>query len=125
MVLTYATALGKRQLERTERALFLQLLSERKLRAEAEFKLAQTPMVEAARPKPEDAASLFESVVGRAVGTGTESSTGEESSSQLELLADIGRREQWLLDETSLTVESRAPLLGVGGFGIVVPGRFL
>lgn len=109
-VLIFLTSLGRRRLEYTERLLFLQLVSEKNLRAEAEFQLSQAQVEE---PSPEDATSVHTSVIGRA----------SEGKLQLGVLADIGRREQWLLDAADLTLEVNG-VLGVGGFGIVAPGRY-
>merc|ERR1719336_352536 len=82
-LVTMLAAFGKRQHECTERLFFLQILSERRLRTEAEFQLSQS-RVEA--PKPEDTASAQTSMVARAV-------QGVLGQQQLELLTDIGRRE--------------------------------
>jgi len=114
-VFTLLTAHGKRQLERAERMFFLQFLAERQLRAEAEFQLAQT---HTDVPRPEETGSGATSAVGHIV------QTMADQPQLLESLAEIGRREEWLVDAAHLSIDSGEALLGVGGFGILVAGRF-
>lgn len=116
IIMTFLTALGKRQLEYTERLLFLQLVAERRLRAEAEFELAQT---QEEVPKADDAASALTSAAGNTLETITQA-----EQSQLGPLEEIGRNEQWLLKTEELAIDRHAQLLGTGGYGIVAPGRF-
>lgn len=114
MLLVVMISHGKWQLEYTERLFFLEVVSERRRRAEAEFQLSQK---ETEVPKQEETASALTSAAGRIIDN---ISQVEQS---LEPLADIGRREQWIVSGGDLTIGSG--ILGAGGCGIVAPGRFL
>ena len=113
----FVTALGKRQLEIAERRLFLQLVAERTLRAEAEFQLSQ---VQSEPPKADE----VESAVASAQTSGAGRIFAQPDALHMQPLLEIGRREQWLLDATDLSVDIDA-VIGIGGFGIVASGRFL
>lgn len=116
MLLTVLAVHGKRQLEYTERTLFLQLVSERTLRAEAEFQLTKMQKEAVAS---EETGSQCTSPAGRVI------ENLSQASGPLEPLAEIGRREQWLLDSAELTVDPGMPFLGAGGFGIVASASLL
>lgn len=120
-VLIILAALGKRRLEYAERTLFVQVVAERHLRAKAEFELSQT-QVSPAKPQEicSDSTGNQTSALGQILEQGS-----LMAQSQLELLAKVGRKEQWLLDVADVALASQAPILGSGGFGIVVPGRYL
>lgn len=115
-LLTLITAHGKRQFEYAERMLFLQLTTERTLRSQAEFQLANR---QERATKPDDISSTCTSAAAHIV----ENLSQEEQS--LDLLAELGRREQWLLDAADLAIDAGEPYLGLGGCGIVTSGRFL
>ena len=120
MVLTFLAALGKRQLEYSERILFRQLLQEKQLRAQAEFQLSKA---REDAPRAEETASNSTgrqtSALGRMIQQGL-----HMEHSQCESLVEIGQREQWLVDAADLVIARSAPILGSGGFGIVAAGRF-
>jgi len=111
------TAMGKRQLERTERAMFRTLVSERTLRLQAEFKLQTADTVP--RTIREDTQSVMSTTPSGLVFKHYEA--GDEE--RLATVAEIGQAEQWLVGEEELQLTPDR-VLGRGGFGAVVLGLF-
>jgi len=116
---------GKRNLERSERKLFKRLLSEQTLRTQAEFELSRMECDRSSRAIGHDLQSVtvpsttpteqaFRDVVEH----------GEERSRCLETLAEIGHREQWLINEQEVCISACDGFLGHGSFGLVVKGSF-
>eukprot|EP00445_Apocalathium_hangoei_P009287 CAMPEP_0203886872 /NCGR_PEP_ID=MMETSP0359-20131031/30640_1 /ASSEMBLY_ACC=CAM_ASM_000338 /TAXON_ID=268821 /ORGANISM="Scrippsiella Hangoei, Strain SHTV-5" /LENGTH=803 /DNA_ID=CAMNT_0050807783 /DNA_START=112 /DNA_END=2523 /DNA_ORIENTATION=- len=118
IILVVLSALGKRSLERLERMAFCNMISERRLRMQAEFRLScmewETP------PKTESRASSVTAGSTTYFGDVDDAADLEKS---LERLISFGRKEHWLVQASDLQVN---PLrhLGSGGFGTVVGGAF-
>jgi len=122
----FFSAIGKRQLEYTERCLFSLVVAEKTLRAQAEFKLSQL------QPRPSsrtaDEQSIPTTTQSGEIFRGLED--GSEAGAQQQYLAtvgEMGRQEQWLLCEEELTLKpaGQIEVLGVGGFGAVIVGSCL
>jgi len=116
--LVFLTAIGKRQIERTERAMFARLVAERTLRTQAEFQLST--LDQQPRDALNDGQSFVSTTPSGALFRRLESSVFEE---HLTMISRIGRGEQWLIGEEELQVFPNQ-LLGQGSFGAVVAGLF-
>jgi len=118
LVLIFFSSLGKRSLERLERKAFCNMISERRLRMQAEFRLSrmewETP------PKAKSRASSVTAGSTTYFGDVDDAADLEKS---LERLISFGRKEHWLVQASDLQVNPLR-LLGSGGFGTVVGGAF-
>jgi len=124
--LIFMMAVGKRNTERIERKLFTRLMSEKILRTQAEFQLARLQTSRTDEAGGEDGQTVTDQST-----TITEQAFLElqqeglwHSHQQLETLAAIGKREQWLIDAKEVCIMSDNTLLGCGGFGMVMRGTF-
>mmetsp|Transcript_139707 Transcript_139707/g.246971 ORF Transcript_139707/g.246971 Transcript_139707/m.246971 type:complete len:801 (-) Transcript_139707:36-2438(-) len=116
-ILSFLAGVGKRQLEINERYVFSSYLMEKTLRMEAEFELSRS----AQQQRPDDAASVPDTTCSGEVFCSVASQ--DDVPANLHALFYIGKKEQWLIDERELTVDSTS-CLGSGGFGIVLAGEF-
>ena len=99
LVFVILMSLGKRRLELSERRLFMMIVSERTLRAQAEFQLVEFSTHHQSAP-----------------------SLASDMSKPLDTIQEIGIREQWLLQEDELEFSDR--ILGEGKYGVVMRGTF-
>ena len=99
LVFVILMSLGKRRLELSERRLFMMIVSERTLRAQAECQLAEFSTHHQSAP-----------------------SMASDMSKPLDTIQEIGIREQWLLQEEELECSDR--ILGEGKYGVVMCGKF-
>ena len=104
LVFVVLMSLGKRRLELSERRFFMTIASERTLRAQAEFQLANFSTSTHHQSAPSMA------------------SMATEMSKPLDTIQEIGIREQWLLQEEELEASDR--ILGEGKYGVVMCGKF-
>lgn len=122
-VLTWATAVGKRTFEFHERHQHLQLLRERSLRCESEFKLSQIKCNTSSNPSRHDDA--------RSSNTSS-SHRSEHASSKAFPVSDpgllhhiekIGHAEEWIIPAAEMKL-AQSEVCGRGGFGTVLTGSF-
>ncbi|CAK0849518.1 unnamed protein product [Prorocentrum cordatum] len=122
LALTLFAAIGKRAFERQERALFAGLLSEKRMRCQAEFQLSKVDLGEAARA--EDLSSDRSDKLSRPGTTMSAAAfEGSEESASFDQVRAIGQREQWLIASGEVQILPDR-VLGEGGFGIVVSGLY-
>lgn len=122
LLFVWITVLGKRQLERAERSLFQRLLAEQKIRVEAEFALSRLHVA-----PPQVSLECAASSVPSTTPTGQAFNDLQGCTVQQdawEPLVQIGRREQWLLGEGEVLLQTGAAALGSGGEGLVIAGTF-
>eukprot|EP00928_Gymnodinium_smaydae_P016295 TRINITY_DN16089_c1_g2_i1.p1 TRINITY_DN16089_c1_g2~~TRINITY_DN16089_c1_g2_i1.p1 ORF type:complete len:744 (+),score=54.73 TRINITY_DN16089_c1_g2_i1:315-2234(+) len=117
IVLVLLTSYGKRQAEVNERLLFSALQTEKSLRMKAEFDLSKARDVSGHEDSTSNAGTTC---TGEAFAC---LDTRKDSLLSLQALVNIGKREQWLLNETELSINPTA-CLGSGGFGLVFEGTF-
>ncbi|CAK0840988.1 unnamed protein product [Prorocentrum cordatum] len=122
--LVYVASVGKRTLEQHERLLFSSFLAEKSLRFQSEFELSQVARVIGAA-QPESASSCGgESVVPSTTDSGHAfNSAVSMEPGDLQHIAQIGAREQWLVAAGELEIEA-ARVLGAGSFGVVFSGCY-
>lgn len=125
LLLSFAS-LGKRILEYGERIAFLQLIREKSLRVQTEFRLGQ---LQEDLPKPADLvseafASVQESALSMPPTTRTDRIFEDDHDirQQFRAMMGVGVQEQWLIDERE--IELGPQILGKGGFGVVVIGQY-
>eukprot|EP00928_Gymnodinium_smaydae_P088809 TRINITY_DN72857_c0_g1_i1.p1 TRINITY_DN72857_c0_g1~~TRINITY_DN72857_c0_g1_i1.p1 ORF type:complete len:792 (+),score=104.98 TRINITY_DN72857_c0_g1_i1:168-2543(+) len=117
LVLVFFTSLGKRQTEANERLLFSSLQTEKTLRLKAEFDLLDSRT----QSKNDDTVSVADSTcTGEAFACLDD---GKGTLPSMQALIHVGKREQWLLSDSELTLDPNA-CLGCGGFGMVFAGTF-
>lgn len=109
---------SKRQLERTERILFVQYFAEKTLRVQAEFELSCTQRPNGKQTGDDVSAVTIGSTEALSAPAGEVSFAGLTGS-----IASIGKQEQWLIDEHELSISAKN-ILGQGHFGVVVVGSF-
>jgi len=122
--LVLCSAIGRRTIESHQREVLTQLIRERSLRAETEFKL--TMMEEQSQPpaprhSQEDQLSTRESRPETTDSARVFVRAPEEGSFQR--VIELGKHEQWLLDPKELDLLPEQ-VVGSGGFGTVYAGGY-
>lgn len=126
-VLLLAASVGLRSLEMMDRIHFLTIASERHLRAQAEFQRDLNLL-----PQASEARSQHGATSSRPVTTATgaiferclaEVGKSADTGAGFVQLLELGRQEQWVLEEEEVTID-REQVLGRGSFGLVVEGCF-
>lgn len=121
LLLTALLGYGKRSTEVNDRLVFSSYLAEKTMRLEAEFALAQR-----AETRKDDEATVENASIPETATTGEIFNALDAEANlpySLNAILNIGRNEQWIVDQDELTVDPES-CLGVGGFGIVLAGEF-
>jgi len=117
--LVFLTAIGKRRLDITDRAMFSSLVAEQTLRTQLEFQLSL--VTNQLRSCPDDVQSVMSTSPS---GEAFRQLEGNNQDQQLSTISMIGRQEQWLVGEAEVQLVDPIKVLGRGGFGAVVSGSF-
>jgi len=127
--ITATASLNKRLAETDERKAFREVLRERSLRCEAEYRLEQAKD-QGRRGHPQDGQSDIHSTEGSLPTTAPSGAVFDalfhedaDVPSQLARIAAIGEQERWRIQDEEVTV-SPVNKLGSGSFGNVVRGIF-
>ena len=114
--LIFLTAIGKRHLDSTDRAMFSRLVAQRTLRTEAEFQLSMVS--NQMRNSQDDLQSVMSTT------PSGEAFRQLEGNNQEQQLGTISMMGQWLVREAEVQLTDPIHFLGSGGFGVVVSGSF-
>mmetsp|Transcript_120212 Transcript_120212/g.351305 ORF Transcript_120212/g.351305 Transcript_120212/m.351305 type:complete len:650 (+) Transcript_120212:70-2019(+) len=125
------SALGRRTIEHHQRDALAQLITERQLRAETEFRMAEleqsTPRSALRHTEEDQPASRQDQLSTReSRAETTPSAQAFVSASQggdLRSVMEVGKHEQWLIDPEEINLIPQQ-VLGKGGFGTVVAGCY-
>lgn len=127
------SALGKRATEIVERTHFCDIIAEKSLRCEAEFRLAQVDSREASpesdgqdavsERRPQSTGELTDATAQSGKVFDPIYLKGSDIAQQLTQVAKMGESEHWLIHQDTLTV-LKDDVLGEGGFGRVFLGIF-
>lgn len=123
LFLTLLTSLGKRTSEKLQRLAFWKILEEKSARCMSDFKLSQyDPMAIVQQTSyPRSVASNSSTPTTTASGDILQHAGPGSVEYKLHEVAEMGRREHWLIDTDAVRL-CPGTILGVGGFGVVLLG---
>jgi len=123
--LAFVTLVGKRSFENHDRASFARYLTEKSQRVHLEFQLDELHREHGTKEGRKDA-----DMISTATSTSTQHilqelvravHQGNSTSKQLDLIAELGKKEHWLITEQDLQIFPSI-VLGAGTYGVVVGG---